>query len=324
MEELPLENQLFNIKEGLTAVIVGAGSIGVSFALLFAKNKASVQIYEPNKERIKEVRNELKLKIKDLKDFELLDMQAEDVLLNISFIDSLSDIYKQTNIVIECAPEKLEVKQQIFNELDSLLPSESILASASSAIMMSDIAKDITNKYRCLIAHPGNPPHLIPIIEIVPAEFTNKDIIDEAKFLFESIGQCTVVLKKEIEGFIFNRLQGAILREAYCLVRDDVANVEDIDNVVKYGLGLRWSIVGPFETIDLNTRGGISSHAERMGPAYERMGRQRGQNDPWTSDLVEKVNKQRRDILPLKDWEKGVRSRDEQIMKLLKCKSVDD
>jgi 3-hydroxyacyl-CoA dehydrogenase len=125
-----------------------------------------------------------------------------------------------------------------------------------------------------------------------------------------------VVVKKEAEGFIFNRLQGALLREAYCLLRDGVANVEGIDSVVQFGLGRRWSVVGPFETVDLNTRGGIEAHAARMGPAYERMGAERGQHDPWTPELVALATAQRRALLPLDDWDARVTWRDEQLMRI--------
>ena len=119
-----------------------------------------------------------------------------------------------------------------------------------------------------------------------------------------------------MEGFIFNRLQGALLREAYCLVRDGVASVDDVDEVVRSGLGRRWSIIGPFETADLNTRGGLESHAAKMGPAYERMGAERGQHDPWTPDLVAAATAQRRKLLELADWDDRVRWRDRQLMRL--------
>jgi 3-hydroxyacyl-CoA dehydrogenase len=106
------------------------------------------------------------------------------------------------------------------------------------------------------------------------------------------------------------------LREAYCLVRDGVASVDEIDEVVRSGLGRRWSFIGPFETADLNTRGGIESHAQKMGPSYARMGEIRGQDDPWTEDLVAQVTAERRALLPLEDWDARVRWRDAQLMKL--------
>jgi 3-hydroxyacyl-CoA dehydrogenase len=132
-----------------------------------------------------------------------------------------------------------------------------------------------------------------------------------------------VRLAREIDGFVFNRLQGALLREAYCLVRDGVASAADIDRIVRDGLGLRWSAIGPFETVDLNTRGGIAAHAQRMGPAYLRMGQERGQNDPWTDDLVARVTAERRATLPLEGWAARVAWRDRALMALLRCRRSD-
>jgi 3-hydroxyacyl-CoA dehydrogenase len=129
-----------------------------------------------------------------------------------------------------------------------------------------------------------------------------------------------VLVKKEIEGFVFNRLQGAVLREAYCLVRDGVASVADIDRVMRDGLGLRWSVIGPFETVDLNTAGGIAAHAQKLGPAYARMGAERGQDDPWTDDLVAEVTAQRRAALPLDDRDDRIAWRDRQLMRLLRLR----
>src|SRR4051794_21914933 len=130
----------------------------------------------------------------------------------------------------------------------------------------------------------------------------------------------TYLVQKEPEGFVFNRLQGALLREAYCLVRDGIASVEDIDRIVRDGLGLRWSVIGPFETADLNTRGGIASHAEKMGPAYARMGAERGQDDPWTPELVAQVEQERRARLPLDHWAERGAWRDRALMAMLECR----
>ena len=114
----------------------------------------------------------------------------------------------------------------------------------------------------------------------------------------------------ELEGFVFNRLQGAMLREAYALVRDGVASVADIDRIVSDGLGRRWSVIGPFETVDLNVRGGIAAHAQRMGPAYARMGAERGDRSTWTDELVARVAAERRAVLPLDRWDARVEWRD--------------
>jgi L-gulonate 3-dehydrogenase len=154
------------------------------------------------------------------------------------------------------------------------------------------------------------------VVEIVPAPFTSAAATTRAIALYGEAGLMPVRVKKEVAGFIFNRLQGAVLREAYCLVRDGVATVDDIDTVMREGLAPRWSVIGPFETVDLNTRGGIASHAQKMGPSYERMGAERGQHDPWTPELVEQVETARRAALPLDRWDARVSWRDRQLMQL--------
>ena len=132
-----------------------------------------------------------------------------------------------------------------------------------------------------------------------------------------------VRLGSEIEGFAYNRLQGALLREAYCLVRDGILSVGDIDRLVRDALGLRWSVIGPFETSDLNTRGGIEAHARRMGPAYTRMGKERGQHDPWTEELVAEVTAARRRVLPIEGWLQRGNERDRALMALLRARRQD-
>ncbi|MFC7555081.1 3-hydroxyacyl-CoA dehydrogenase family protein [Pseudoroseomonas wenyumeiae] len=174
---------------------------------------------------------------------------------------------------------------------------------------------------RCLVAHPGNPPYLIPVIEIVPAPFTEEGAAARAEALFTQAGLSPVRLRREVEGFIFNRLQGALLREAYCLVRDGIASVDDVDRVVRDGLGRRWAHIGPFETADLNTRGGIAAHAEKMGPSYARMGAERGMREPWTPDLMAQVERERRAVMPAEEWEARVAWRDRMLMAALKARN---
>jgi L-gulonate 3-dehydrogenase len=132
-------------------------------------------------------------------------------------------------------------------------------------------------------------------------------------------GMAPVRLRKEIAGFVFNRLQGAVLREAYCLVRDGVVAPEDIDLVMRAGLGRRWSVLGPFETVELNTRGGIDAHATIMGPAYARMGAERGQTGTWEPELVSQVSASVGRRLPRAGWEEHVAWRDRALMTLERC-----
>lgn len=297
--------------------IVGGGSIGVAFALVFARAGFHVRVQDPDPVRRAAVPGELRQRLEELQGYALITEAPDAILGRVSVVAELAAAVEGAILVEECAPENVALKRELFVELDRLAAPDTVLASASSFLTASSFAEDLPGRARCLVAHPGNPPYLIPVIEIVPAPFTDETAAARAEAIFSAAGLSPVRVHKEVEGFVFNRLQGAVLREAYCLVRDGVASAGDIDRVVREGLGLRWSVVGPFETVDLNTRGGIASHAAKMGPAYARMGAERGQHDPWTPDLVAKVAADRRAQLPLEAWDERVLWRDRELMRLL-------
>jgi len=297
--------------------IAGAGSIGVAFAVLFAGAGFEVRVWDAFPEAFDRARGELAARLGMLAEFGLLAEPVKTVSARVSFRADLAAAVEGVQLVQECAPERVELKRDLFESVLTVAPVDAVLASSSSAIVPSAIAEGRPHLARRLIvAHPGNPPYLLPVIELVPSPDTDPALLERAREAYRSAGLKPVVVRREIEGFLFNRLQGAVLREAYALVRDGIATVDDIDEVVRSGLGRRWSFIGPFETVDLNTRGGVESHAEKMGPAYERMGAERGQHDPWTPDLVATVTAQRRAALPLDQWDERVRWRDEQLMRL--------
>jgi 3-hydroxyacyl-CoA dehydrogenase len=299
-----------------SVTIVGTGSIGVGFAVLFAIAGMRVRAWDAEPEAIDRARSDIEVRLALLEENGLLPAALADLAGLISFHTGLPEALQDAELVQECAPEDIAIKQDLFRRFAQGAPETAVLASSSSALVPSSFSARVSARDRILGGHPGNPPYLMPVIELVPSPFTSAATVAAATELYRGAGLKPVLVRKEVEGFIFNRLQGALLREAYCLVRDGVATVEDIDEVVRSGLGTRWSVIGPFETIDLNTRGGLAVHARRMGPAYERMGAERGQRDPWTDELVELATAQRRALLPLDQWEDRVRWRDEQLMKL--------
>lgn len=308
----------------MNTAIIGAGSIGVAFAVAFSRAGGQVSMYDPDASWRQAALAEVRQCLADLQSFQLLDEDPSAVAARVQATDSLEDAVREADLVQECAPEKADLKRDLFARVAAAAPAHAVLASASSALPVSQYAPEGEARERCLVAHPGNPPYLIPVIELVPAPFTSVQTVERAEALYRAFGLSPVKVRKEVEGFIFNRLQGAVLREAYCLVRDGVANVEDIDTVMRDGLGLRWSFMGPFETVDLNTRGGILSHADKMGPAYARMGAERGQNDPWFPELVAQVNAQRRALVPLERWADRVRWRDRMLMQLQRLRRKKD
>jgi 3-hydroxyacyl-CoA dehydrogenase len=296
--------------------VVGSGSIGVGWSITFARAGHEVSLYDVDTARLEAALGEIRSRLDDLTRFGLLAEEAEAIAARVARVPDLADAVGGVEYVQECAPEDPALKREVFAQLDVHAGADTILASSSSAIPCSRVASELAGRHRCLVVHPGNPPYLLPVVEVVAAPFTSAEVVERAAALLEDAGMSVVRVHAEVEGFVFNRLQGALLREAYCLVRDGVASVEDVDRVVRDGLGRRWAVIGPFETADLNTRGGLHAHAERFGPAYERMGAERGQHDPWTPDLVRRVTDERRRVMPLEQWAERVEWRDRMLMAL--------
>ncbi|WP_344444003.1 3-hydroxyacyl-CoA dehydrogenase NAD-binding domain-containing protein [Herbiconiux moechotypicola] len=325
---------------GDTVGVLGAGSIGVAFAVLFARAGMRVRVWDAFPEVFERAAADLGDRLALLDRHGMLGGAPASVAARVTFHADLADALDGAALVQECAPERVDLKRELFARVLESAPADAVLASSSSALTPSTIAGLPTGAMptpstvataeatpttagavgelarRLIVGHPGNPPYLLPVIEVVPSPATDPDVVDRASALYRRAGLRPVLVRREVEGFLFNRLQGAVLREAYALVRDGVASVEDIDEVVRSGLGRRWAFIGPFETVDLNTRGGVESHAAKMGPAYERMGAERGQHDPWTPELVAEVAAQRREALPLDEWDARVRWRDETLLRV--------
>jgi L-gulonate 3-dehydrogenase len=297
--------------------VVGAGPIGVAWALTFARGGLLVTLHDADPDAVASSRSRIVDRLDRLHSRGLLDESVAVVADRISPTDDLSVAVDGTAYVQECVAERLDVKQELVRRLHELIAADVVIASSSSAITTSALASGLPGRERCLVAHPANPPYLLPAVEIVPAPFTSASSVLRAQDLLVTAGMHPVVLRREVEGFVMNRLQAAVLREAYCLVRDGVASVDDVDTVVRDGLGRRWAFSGPFETADLNTAGGIRAHADRLGPAYQRLGAERGQHDPWTADLVDDVTAQRRALLPVGQWAARNLWREERLMDLL-------
>lgn len=296
--------------------VIGGGSIGTSWAIVFARVGHPVRVYDPDPQRRDAASTEILERLTALAEAQLIKEPPGLVAARVTVYSELRTVLEGAIHVQECAPEQLELKRALFADLDELAGPDAVLASSSSAITISETASALAGRNRCLVVHPANPPHLLPVVELVPADFTDPDVVERTAALLSGAGMSPVQVNFEIEGFVYNRLQGALLREAYCLVRDGVIGVDELDRVVREGLGRRWAVIGPFETADLNTRGGIGVHGPRMRDAYARMGALRGQDDPWTDELIEQVTAERRAQLPLSEWDERVAWRDRTLIQL--------
>jgi 3-hydroxyacyl-CoA dehydrogenase len=246
--------------------IVGAGLIGGAWAMVFARAGHPVRIWDPVGGAAERTMAVVAARLADLHDAGLIAETPATVAARIAIAPSLEDCLAGATHVQENGPERVEVKRETFARLDALAGPEVVLASSTSGIPASAFTEGLAGRARCLVAHPVNPPYLVPLVELVGAPWTDAAAVARTRALMERVGQVPVTALKETRGFVLNRLQAALVAEAFRLVRDGVMSVEDVDACVKDGLGLRWSFMGPFETIDLNAPGGVADYAARFGP----------------------------------------------------------
>jgi 3-hydroxyacyl-CoA dehydrogenase len=191
-----------------------------------------------------------------------------------------------------------------------------VLASSTSGIPASEFTGNLAGRGRCLVAHPVNPPYLVPLVELVGAPWTDPAVIARTRALMQRVGQVPVTAFKETRGFVLNRLQAALVAEAFRLVRDGVMSVEDVDACVKDGLGLRWAFMGPFETIDLNAPGGVADYADRFGPLMGGITHEQTPYD-YDAETVGRVTAERRAALDVARIEDRSAWRDRRLMALV-------
>ena len=296
--------------------IVGAGLIGRAWAIVFARAGCAVTIYDAAPDALAGCIKLLRENISDLAQHGLISEAPEVVLARISTVATLAAALDGAVLVQENIRETVEAKLTIFAEMDALAAPDTVLASSTSWIPASEFSADLPGRQRVLVGHPVNPPYLVPLVEVAPAPWTSPAAVARAHQLYAQAGQSPVLLKKEITGFLLNRIQGAVLNEALNLYANGYASVEDLDKVLKDGLGLRWSFMGPFETIDLNAPEGVMDYAARYGPTYRDVARTQLPNE-WDQALLKKIEAERRSVLPADQLAERARWRDNRLMALV-------
>ena len=252
------------------AAMVGAGLIGRSWAIVFASGGWEVALYDASPGVAAKALVLVAAELKQLAEQGLV-RGPEAAAARVRAAADLPDALAGVSFVQESVAETVEAKRAVFAEIDRLAPPDAILASSSSFIVSSLFAENLKGRHRCLVAHPVNPPHLVPVVELVGAPWTSPETIATAKAVYTEVGQVPIVVKREIEGFILNRLQAVLLSEAFRLVEGGYVTPQDLDKTIKDGLGLRWSFMGPFETIELNAPGGIPDYCHRYGDSLARL-----------------------------------------------------
>jgi 3-hydroxyacyl-CoA dehydrogenase len=297
--------------------VVGSGFIGRAWAITFARAGHDVALWDEDSTAPGKAIAFIRTVLPDLERNDLLGGRSQEAILsNIRPEVDLAAALDGAIHVQENAPERVELKRQLFARLDAAAPSAAILASSSSAILPSAFTEALSGRERCLVVHPINPPYLIPAAEVVPAPWTAPDVVERTRDLLVAAGQAPIVMKRELDGFVMNRLQGALLEEAFRLVADGYASVEDIDIGIRDGLALRWSFAGPFEVIDLNAPGGIRDYVNRYQGAYAGLFQQMQRRVDWAGPVLETVEAQRRQRTAEADLAARQTWRDRRLMAL--------
>ena len=296
--------------------LIGCGLIGQSWAISFLSAGFEVSLFDPVEGVTVQSQEKIIVKLSDLQNYGLLkNKNISDFVDKIHLARDISQAVEGSFYVQESGPEDLDIKRELTKKIDAATPDSIPIASSTSGIPASMYASEVKGKYRCLVAHPINPPHLIPAVEIVPAPFTSEAITQAAKKIITSIDKEPLELKKEIPGFVVNRLQGALLCEAFNLVKEGIASAEDIDKAISEGLGLRWSFMGPFQTIHLNAPEGIAGYVKR----YERMyGEMFNKSDiEWSSVVKLGLEEELLKLYHLSEREKHEKERDTKLTELI-------
>jgi L-gulonate 3-dehydrogenase len=271
--------------------VIGSGLIGRSFAMLFASAGYQVVIFDIEAAQTKAAKEDILQQLIMLDHNDLLKgtLTKEEQFSSISTTENLQDCVRDAFFIQECVPERLDIKRKVWGQVDSLVSGHVILSSSTSALLPSAISDGLVNKNRFIISHPTNPPYYVPAIEVVPAPWTDPEVIERTTSLLKESGLVPVVLRKEIPGFVLNRIQYAIMGECYRLVEDGVVSPQDCDTIMSQGLGPRYAFIGPWETGYLNAEG-LLSYGERYRDMILDIQQSFGPPRPMEGPTLEKLH----------------------------------
>jgi 3-hydroxyacyl-CoA dehydrogenase len=272
--------------------VLGAGTIGASWTAQFLARGLSVAVHDPAPDVEARVRAFVEQAWPTL---ERLGLSARADPTRVSFHADPAAAVEGAALVQENGPENLEVKRALFARVDAALAPAAVVASSTSGFMPSELQAGRAGPERYVVGHPFNPPHLIPLVEVVGGRATDPAVVDWTADFYAALGKRPIRIRREVPGHVANRMQVALYREAIHLVLEDVASIEDVDAAIAYGPGLRWALIGPHMAHHLaGGRGGLRHLLEHIGPGIERWWNDLGRPDltPATIDrLVEAFNR---------------------------------
>jgi 3-hydroxyacyl-CoA dehydrogenase len=300
--------------------VIGGGLIGRAWSIVFARAGFTVSLYDQSQEAASRALGFIEARLPELRDAGLLADAPSDVMARIGLAPTLEACLADAIYVQENGPERTDAKTRLFALMDEIAPKSTILASSTSGIPASAFTEALRGRSRCLVSHPVNPPYLVPVVELCPAPWTSADTVARTRALMVRAGMVPATIKREVKGFVLNRLQVALVAEAFRLVADGVVSPEDLDATIKHGLGLRWAFMGPFETIDLNAPEGVADYCARYGGLYNEVQAEQTPID-LTPELAGDVDAAMRAILPMDAHEARQEWRDRRLMALLAHKA---
>ncbi len=294
---------------------IGVGNVGRSWAVVFARAGHQVSLWDKNESAVKQALPLIHASFNDLQEAGIA-IDVEQAMNLITVAETLETAVQDADYVQESVAEVVEVKQSVFLKLDEYAPEHCVLASSTSAISASKFLADIKGRHRCLIAHPVNPPHLIPLVELCASPWTDAKVVEQAKKIMTAVGQSPILLNKEVDGFVLNRLQWALMGEAMHLVDKGYCSVEDIDKTLTQGLALRWAFIGPFEVAHLNASQGIKGYFEVLADAMTLVRDSIQADYPPTETLINKAHDSLNKEMPVEQITDYQERRDQRILKL--------
>ncbi|MEM2882338.1 MAG: 3-hydroxyacyl-CoA dehydrogenase NAD-binding domain-containing protein [Candidatus Bathyarchaeia archaeon] len=299
---------------------IGSGLIGSGWAVVFASKGLEVRLHDVSESKLKGALSVVREKLEFLARNRLIPGGVEELIERVSASTDLREAVEDADYIQESVPEDYGAKRRAFAEISKWAPRDAIIASSTSALLISKIQRAARGPERCLTAHPWNPVYLIPLVELVPGELTSKSTVEAARGFMEGLGKAPVVLRRDVPGHLANRLQAAILREAMDLVDKGIATVGDVDKAVRLGPGLRWALMGPFMIFHLaGGEGGMRRSFDILGPSYELRWRSMSS---WTSippSARRKALRQMGALLKGKGPGGLPERRDEALVKLLRA-----
>ena len=252
--------------------VIGSGVIGSGWTIRLLANNKIVNVYDPKTQQQNFLKSEIKRISKSvLKFYKIKKLN----LKNLNFKNSIKEAVEEADLIQENAPENIKIKKKIVMEISKWAKKNSIIASSSSGLLPSKIQESCINPERFMIAHPFNPVYLLPLVELVRGKKTKENFIKKSERFYKSIGMSTLILKKEVEGYISDRLQESMWRESLHILNKNLASTDDLDKAISHGPGMRWALMGAFLTFYLaGGKLGMKHYIEQFGPALKL---------PWTN-----------------------------------------